>query len=54
MEHVEVRTTTVFLENNQLFNMFFRYVCKREVAVSEKATVRLMPTLITKNLINTH
>lgn len=54
MEHMEVKATTIFLENNQLFDMLFKYVCKREVAESEKVTGRLMPTLITKNLINTN
>jgi len=54
MEHVEVQATTVFLENNQVFNMLCKYVCKREVPESEKVTGRLMPTLITKSLINTN
>lgn len=45
--HVEVKATTVFMENNQLFNMVFKYVCKREVAESEKVTGRLMLTLTT-------
>lgn len=54
MEHVEVKATTVFLENNQLFNVLFKYACKREVVESEEVTGRLTPTLRTKNLINTN
>lgn len=54
MEHVEVKATTVFLENNQLFDMLSKYVCKGVVAECVKVTGRVVPSLITKNLTNTN